>query len=75
MEAVQRGRLQLIQDANKRHVVHKITNNCAKSDKKVSKMLASSAGIRFSAQQTVLRGFYRAGLKVVVKLTHIFLSE
>ncbi|KAG2206354.1 hypothetical protein INT46_002662 [Mucor plumbeus] len=44
------GRPRLIQGADERYVVRKITKDSTKSAKEVSKMLINDAGIRISAQ-------------------------
>ena len=44
------GRPRLIQGADERYVVRKITKDSTKSAKEVSKMLIDDAGIRISAQ-------------------------
>ncbi|KAG2206895.1 hypothetical protein INT46_009399 [Mucor plumbeus] len=44
------GRPRLIQGADERYVVRKITKDSTKSTKEVSKMLIDGAGIRISAQ-------------------------
>ncbi|KAG2204173.1 hypothetical protein INT46_010284 [Mucor plumbeus] len=44
------GRLRLIQGADERYMVRKITKDSTKSAKEVSKMLIDDTGIRISAQ-------------------------
>ncbi|KAG2190301.1 hypothetical protein INT46_011807, partial [Mucor plumbeus] len=68
------GRPRLIQDADERYMVRKITKDRVKSAKEVSKTLIGDAGVRTSAQ-TVRRILHRAGLKAVVKPKRNFISD